>query len=73
MPNASKTIVLFVSVLLVNTLIQCVPVSSGFDVPPVIDSLNRDGKSNYMEGLMLVSLYFVISLACKMIYLSFVD
>ncbi|KIM48760.1 hypothetical protein M413DRAFT_85225 [Hebeloma cylindrosporum] len=39
-----ETIVLFVSVLLVNTLIQ-------------------DGKSNYMEGLMLVSLYFVISLA----------
>ncbi|KAF8965287.1 Sodium/calcium exchanger protein-domain-containing protein [Flammula alnicola] len=41
-----ETIILFVSVLLVNTLIQ-------------------DGKSNYMEGLMLVSLYFVISLACK--------
>jgi len=39
-----ETIVLFVSVLLVNTLIQ-------------------DGKSNYMEGLMLVALYFVISLA----------
>ncbi|KAF8163521.1 Sodium/calcium exchanger protein-domain-containing protein [Crassisporium funariophilum] len=39
-----ETIVLFVSVLLVNTLIQ-------------------DGKSNYMEGLMLVSLYFVIALA----------
>jgi len=39
-----ETIILFVSVILVNTLIQ-------------------DGKSNYMEGLMLVSLYFVISLA----------
>ncbi|KAF8809108.1 calcium/proton exchanger [Phlegmacium glaucopus] len=39
-----ETIVLFVSVLLVNTLIQ-------------------DGKSNYMEGLMLLSLYFVIALA----------
>ncbi|THH03425.1 hypothetical protein EW145_g6270 [Phellinidium pouzarii] len=39
-----ETIVLFVSVLLVNLLIQ-------------------DGKSNYMEGLMLVTLYFVIALA----------
>jgi len=39
-----ETIVLFVSVVLVNTLIQ-------------------DGKSNYMEGLMLLSLYFVIALA----------
>ncbi|TCD70925.1 hypothetical protein EIP91_000831 [Steccherinum ochraceum] len=39
-----ETIVLFVSVLLVNFLIQ-------------------DGKSNYMEGLMLVALYLVIALA----------
>ncbi|CAL1705575.1 unnamed protein product [Somion occarium] len=39
-----ETIVLFVSVLLVNFLIQ-------------------DGKSNYMEGLMLVMLYLVIALA----------
>ncbi|EIW60262.1 calcium/proton exchanger [Trametes versicolor FP-101664 SS1] len=39
-----ETIVLFVSVLLVNFLIQ-------------------DGKSNYMEGLMLVTLYLVIALA----------
>ncbi|KAH6918355.1 Sodium/calcium exchanger protein-domain-containing protein [Coprinopsis sp. MPI-PUGE-AT-0042] len=39
-----ETIVLFVSVILVNTLIQ-------------------DGKSNYMEGLLLLALYFVISLA----------
>jgi len=39
-----ETIILFVSVILVNTLIQ-------------------DGKSNYMEGLMLLSLYFVIALA----------
>jgi len=39
-----ETIVLFVSVILVNTLIQ-------------------DGKSNYMEGLMLLALYFVISLS----------
>jgi Ca2+:H+ antiporter len=39
-----ETIALFVSVLLVNTLIQ-------------------DGKSNYMEGLMLLSLYAVISLS----------
>ncbi|KDR73565.1 hypothetical protein GALMADRAFT_619409 [Galerina marginata CBS 339.88] len=46
-----ETIVLFVSVILVNTLIQ-------------------DGKSNYMEGLMLVSLYFVISLACTTIYFA---
>ncbi|KAK0482597.1 Sodium/calcium exchanger protein-domain-containing protein [Armillaria novae-zelandiae] len=39
-----ETICFFVSVFLVNTLIQ-------------------DGKSNYMEGLMLVTLYLVISLA----------
>ncbi|TDL24965.1 Calcium/proton exchanger [Rickenella mellea] len=39
-----ETIVLFVSVLLVNLLIM-------------------DGKSNYMEGLMLVTLYAVIGLA----------
>jgi len=39
-----ETIVFFVSVFLVNTLIQ-------------------DGKSNYMEGLMLVTLYLVIALA----------
>jgi Ca2+:H+ antiporter len=39
-----ETIVLFVSVLLVNLLIQ-------------------DGKSNYMEGLMLLALYFVVALS----------
>ncbi|KAJ7735278.1 Sodium/calcium exchanger protein-domain-containing protein [Mycena maculata] len=39
-----ETITLFVSVFLVNTLIQ-------------------DGKSNYMEGLMLLTLYCVIALA----------
>jgi len=26
----------------------------------------RDGKSNYMEGLMLFTLYLVIALACKL-------
>ena len=40
-----ETIVLFVSVLLVNLLIQ-------------------DGKSNYLEGLMLVTLYCVVALSC---------
>ncbi|GBE81741.1 calcium/proton exchanger [Sparassis latifolia] len=39
-----ETIVLFVSVLLVQFLVQ-------------------DGKSNYMEGLMLIALYLVIALA----------
>jgi len=39
-----ETIILFVSVLLVNLLIS-------------------DGKSNYMEGLMLLVLYLVIALA----------
>ncbi|KAG8885704.1 hypothetical protein FRB97_000147 [Tulasnella sp. 331] len=39
-----ETVVLFVSVLLVNLLIQ-------------------DGKSNYMEGMMLMSLYIIIALA----------
>ncbi|KAL7413246.1 Sodium/calcium exchanger protein-domain-containing protein [Mrakia frigida] len=39
-----ETITLFVSVLLVNTLIS-------------------DGSTNWMEGLMLMSLYFVIALA----------
>ncbi|KAI0256858.1 Sodium/calcium exchanger protein-domain-containing protein [Lactifluus subvellereus] len=41
----TQTVTFFVSVLLVNLLVQ-------------------DGKSNYMEGLMLVTLYFVIALAC---------
>ncbi|KAG7448245.1 Calcium/proton exchanger [Guyanagaster necrorhizus] len=40
-----ETICFFVSVFLVNTLIQ-------------------DGKSNYMEGLMLITLYLVIALSC---------
>ena len=44
-----ETIVLFVSVLLVNLLIQ-------------------DGKSNYMEGLMLVTLYLVVALSCEFIF-----
>jgi Ca2+:H+ antiporter len=39
-----ETVTFFVSVLLVNLLIQ-------------------DGKSNYMEGLMLITLYLVIALA----------
>jgi len=39
-----ETIILFVSVMMVNLLIQ-------------------DGKSNYMEGLMLVTLYLVVALA----------
>jgi len=39
-----ETIVLFISVMLVNLLIQ-------------------DGKSNYMEGVMLIALYLVIALA----------
>jgi len=39
-----ETIILFISVLLVNLLIQ-------------------DGKSNYMEGLMLMVLYTIIALA----------
>lgn len=46
-----ETIVLFVSVLLVNLLIQ-------------------DGKSNYMEGLMLVALYFVVALSCAFLSAS---
>ncbi|CCM04421.1 uncharacterized protein FIBRA_06598 [Fibroporia radiculosa] len=41
-----ETIVLFVSVLLVQFLIQ-------------------DGKSNYMEGMMLIVLYLVLALACR--------
>ncbi len=41
----AQTVSYFVSVLLVNLLIQ-------------------DGKSNYMEGLMLITLYLVIALAC---------
>jgi len=39
-----ETIILFVSVMLVNLLIQ-------------------DGKSNYMEGLMLITLYLVVAIA----------
>ena len=41
---------LFVSVLLVNLLIQ-------------------DGKSNYMEGLMLLALYFVVALSCEFLFI----
>ncbi|KAF9789841.1 Sodium/calcium exchanger protein-domain-containing protein [Thelephora terrestris] len=44
-----ETIVLFVSVLLVNLLVQ-------------------DGKSNYMEGLMLIALYCVVALSCELPY-----
>jgi len=44
--------VLFVSVLLVNLLIQ-------------------DGKSNYMEGLMLVALYIVVALSCEFLFIRF--
>jgi Ca2+:H+ antiporter len=29
------------------------------------NTLIQDGKSNYMEGLMLVALYLVIALACE--------
>jgi len=39
-----ETVAFFVSVILVNLLLQ-------------------DGKSNYMEGLLLITLYLVISLA----------
>jgi len=39
-----ETVAFFVSVLLVNLVLQ-------------------DGKSNYMEGLMLITLYLVIALA----------
>ncbi|KAI0075271.1 calcium/proton exchanger [Panus rudis PR-1116 ss-1] len=39
-----ETIVLFVSVILVNSLVQ-------------------DGKTNYMEGIMLITLYLIIALA----------
>ncbi|KAG2062704.1 calcium proton exchanger, partial [Suillus decipiens] len=42
-----QTIVLFLSVFLVNLL-------------------TMHGKSNYMQGLMLVTLYFVIALACEL-------
>ncbi|KAF7980162.1 hypothetical protein HWV62_39625 [Athelia sp. TMB] len=45
-----ETIVLFVSVLLVNLLVQ-------------------DGKSNYMEGLMLITLYIVIAIACESFFI----
>lgn len=44
-----ETVSFFVSVLLVNLLIQ-------------------DGKSNYMEGVMLMTLYLVIALACACFY-----
>ncbi|KAI0306422.1 Calcium/proton exchanger [Multifurca ochricompacta] len=47
-----ETVAFFVSVLLVNLLIQ-------------------DGKSNYMEGLMLITLYLVIALACTSSHIFF--
>jgi hypothetical protein len=30
----------------------------------------RDGKANYMEGLMLLTLYLVIALACKLLIIE---
>ena len=47
-----ETVSFFVSVLLVNLLIQ-------------------DGKSNYMEGVMLMTLYLVIALACACPHFAF--
>lgn len=59
-----QTIVLFVSVFLVNLLIMLV---SLIHVSPIETKLTcfRDGRSNYMEGLMLLTLYLVIAIACE--------
>lgn len=59
-----QTIVLFVSVLLVNFLIQYVSCHCCAHAL-LLTLFCRDGKSNYMEGLMLVTLYLVIALACE--------
>lgn len=34
----------------------------------LVNTLIQDGKSNYMEGLMLLTLYLVIALACTFIF-----
>lgn len=44
-----ETIILFVSVILVSSLIS-------------------DGRSNGLEGVMLMALYFVIALACASLF-----
>jgi hypothetical protein len=61
-----QTITFFVSVVLVNLLLQYVItfLRAGFTVYVSHTFRYRDGKSNYMEGLMLVTLYLVIALAC---------
>lgn len=61
-----ETIILFVSVILVSLLIMCVP--SRFSPLRHIEKLTlrstfRDGKSNYMEGLMLLALYLIVGVA----------
>ena len=62
----SQTVAFFVSVILVNLLLQYVLDPSRTLHPPNrLSRLRyRDGKSNYMEGLMLVALYLVIGMAC---------
>ena len=34
------------------------------DIPLLMHTF-RDGKSNYLEGLMLIALYIVLALACE--------
>ena len=59
----AQTVAFFVSVLLVNLLLQCVFTSLSF-AGSADNFWYRDGKSNYMEGLMLITLYLVIAMAC---------
>jgi len=35
----------------------------------LVNLLIMDGKGNYMEGLMLIILYFIIALACESSFL----
>ncbi|KAN0130553.1 hypothetical protein V8E53_011639 [Lactarius tabidus] len=58
-----EIITFFVAVLLVNLLVQYV-VTNPFTASGLLTTLEyRDGKSNYMEGLMLITLYLVIALS----------
>jgi Ca2+/H+ antiporter len=63
-----QTIILFVSVFLVNLLLMSVSLlpRGSFLLVKTQLACFRDGKANYLEGLMLLTLYLVIALACKL-------
>ncbi|KAG2144118.1 uncharacterized protein EDB93DRAFT_1289944 [Suillus bovinus] len=63
-----ETVMLFVSVFLVNLLLMSVsPLPhDSFPFVEIYLACFRYGNANYLEGLMLITLYLVIALACKL-------